>query len=201
MFTVGNDILDLYDPENIRTFSRKGIEKFFSDKEKKNAEKNLNEYPYQKLWTLKESIYKCMLKHGFRLGFSPAMINLDFQVDRDMVRSRANLNQIDYFAYCYIEDDFVVSLATNSEMSISRIKSFFVKNENLDLYTRIADKIIVQNALESGEIIKTKDNIPIFITDSGSKYLDLSFSNEGKYYYVSYLPELMDVSDCKYLIL
>lgn len=201
MFTVGNDILDLYDPENIRTFSRKGIEKFFSDKEKKNAEKNLNEYPYQKLWTLKESIYKCMLKHGFKSGFSPAIIDLDFRVEGDILHGRASINQIDYFAYSYIDGDFIVSIATNSENKLNLINSFFVNNKVGDVYQYIADKIKIQNSFESGTIFKTKNNIPVFAIEDGTEYLDLSLSNEGNCYLVSYLPKLMDISDCKYYIL
>jgi phosphopantetheinyl transferase (holo-ACP synthase) len=188
MTVIGNDIVNLSDISNKKSFTRKGIEKFYSTDELNLAETfpDLNLLPC--FWAMKESAYKCLMKKGLKKAFSPAKYACRIVIaDSEIYGSVTYENKKIWTKYT--EDGaFVRCIASNTKAKLHNIKSFHLHiNEHQDKSSKITNKLksIISRDIE----FYYKLNIPQIINKSLTKHIQISLSNENQLYFISVLPE------------
>jgi len=197
MIVIGNDLIDLSYTENLRTFSRKGIEKFFSVNENRFVEKLNKKYSYAFMWAIKESIFKCMIKLGSKKAMGQVKIINEIKILNNLWYGSTIVEENIYFYSCCLDKNYIKCVASNSIEAIEGIQSFVLTKNSVSVYDEIVEFIKRDFSVE--ELIKTTNNIPVLISKDKEKYLDISLSNEGNDYFVSYYPKLTDIEDCIYL--
>jgi phosphopantetheinyl transferase (holo-ACP synthase) len=197
MIVVGNDLINMSVPENLKTFSRKGINKFFSCNENVFVEELSSEYAYAHLWAMKESIYKCMMKFGSNKFLCQLKMINELKIVDNVWYGKVLGNDHNYFALCYLDNNSVKCVASNSLLALDVMQSFIITKSSVWVYDEIVAFLKQDFAIE--ELIKTRNNIPFIMSADKHKYLEISLSNEGNDYFVSYLPKLLDIVNCAYL--
>ncbi|MEA1872935.1 MAG: 4'-phosphopantetheinyl transferase superfamily protein [Bacteroidota bacterium] len=189
MIVIGNDIVKLSDAQNKRSFTRKGIEKFFTVEELDFAASYPDSNPLECLWAIKESAYKCLMKTGHNKAFSPAKYKCTIVQENSVFYAKINYQKKQFFAKCTEDDEFVRCVASNNKKILNFIKSFHIAiNRKEDRSEHITKKV---KHLVNQDIVftKSKNNIPFIITKDGKKQIEVSLSTEGSLNYVSILPE------------
>jgi phosphopantetheinyl transferase (holo-ACP synthase) len=189
MIVIGNDIVKLSDAQNKRSFTRKGIEKFFSVEEMDFAASFPDSNPLECLWAMKESAYKCLIKTGHKKAFSPAKFKCTITQENSVFYGEINYQDKRFFAKCTEDDEFVRCVASNNKEKLNRIKSFhitlYAKDNSSDVITKKVKTVINEDIV----FAKSTQNIPFIITKEGEKQIEVSLSHEGVLNYVSILPE------------
>ena len=137
MIVIGNDIVKLSDAQNKRSFTRKGIEKFFSVEEMDFATSFPDSNPLECLWAMKESAYKCLLKFGHNKAFSPAKYKCTIVQKNSVFYAEINYQDKRFYAKCTEDDEFVRCVASNNKEILNFIKSFHIalnRKENRSEY-------------------------------------------------------------------
>jgi phosphopantetheinyl transferase (holo-ACP synthase) len=189
MIVIGNDIVKLSDAQNQRSFTRQGIEKFFTIEEMDFVASYPDSNPLECLWAMKESAYKCLIKTGHKKAFSPAKFKCTINQENSVFYGEIHYQDKQFFAKCTEDDEFVRCVASNNKEKLNQIKSFHIalnaKENSADLITKKVKTVVNQDIV----FAKSKNNIPFIVTKDGQKQIEVSLSHEGRLNYVSILPE------------
>ncbi len=185
MIVIGNDLVNLKNPDNIRTMQRSGFEKFFHPDEIKYTESSKTCYAC--LWAIKEAAYKCILKMGYRVAFSPAKYKIEAQEHDAKLLGTVKYKNETLYLKCIEDGDFVRAVVSNDSQAVSMIKSIHLKNSD-NFQMQMVKRISAVTQYDNLTITKNQDNIPILYDNTKDNYLEISLSKEEDLYYVSVLP-------------
>ena len=192
MNLVANDIVDLNDPFNRRSFSnQRYLNKILTKKEIAFiSEHRVISHLPQIFWSAKEAAYKLMVKHGLKLRFNPACFevsaftNVGEYCDRVFSTITYNHHAINLQSSCtakYVHT-WVDSKYRNSEMKVKVI----TKKNREDAHSAVINDLSVHLKLAVGHLKIVKDcktNIPTFQIGKNKEIegFDFSLSHDGAF--------------------
>lgn len=188
MIVIGNDLVNLKNEANIRTINRPGFLKFFREDEIKDLKKENWISTLSCLWAVKESAYKCVLKLGYKVAFSPAKYKVNYQKHGSKMLGTVHYKNELFYIKCIEDGEFARAVVSNDEYCVHRIKSIHIKNTP-EIYQEIESKIARFTLDESLSLKKNPNNIPVIMNSERTRRLEVSLSKEEGLYYVSVFPE------------
>ncbi|GAB4279362.1 MAG: hypothetical protein Kow0068_03310 [Marinilabiliales bacterium] len=180
---IGNDIIDLTDSENIRSFSSlKYINKILNDTELYQIDKINIKYLPELFWTCKECAYKIMLKKGLNKAFSPKKFLVEL-INKDPFVLKVHYFNNTMSCKSLIYNNKYIHTWGGDSSSFYGIKTL-IKETQQQIIKHISEKI---NINEKRIIINKKNGIPFLVIKPENTTKEISFSHDGKYYASAWL--------------
>jgi len=196
---IGNDIIALNDPDNLRSFSNhRYLEKVFTQTERSFINEFEDPHLPQLFWTLKESVYKTLVKMGCRYRFCP--INLEIDTERIRFNQQIVV-QVSYKAHLIVAKafqfpDYIHSIAATDLNEIERInyKVFEIKPLQVGAQSHLVREFFIANYARdfsvSAEDLNIhsdyKTGVPAVVCNGIVCNIDLSFTHDGVYVAYAY---------------
>lgn len=176
---IGNDIVDFNDlPNNERSLSKAFLQKICANSEIETIfQSERPERTLWRIWSMKESAYKVILKKGAEPSFNPKKLETSI-IDQTIGQVSTKFGEIK--CQSKITQDFVHSIAFFSneisfclgEKKLMGNQSDFVRASLIEDYQRKYPHV-------RSPIIEMRDSIPYLITDFAT--VDVSLSHHGNY--------------------
>ena len=196
MISVGNDIIALDIIDAGRT-----IQPVFYSRILDPAEAamyaELSPLPFEQyvwlLWSIKESVYKCIKRVQPELRFSPRKIIVR-QIDRsDTYRSLVYFNSIPFYAESRVNDKFISTLATNDAgfdricWDVQQIAQTDPESQSQHVRSALLDRLQSFFPGDRLQIEKADAGFPVLVKNSTAVDLPISFSHHYNLVFYSFI--------------
>ena len=197
MISIGNDIiaLDLID-------AGRTIQPVFYSRILDPAEAamyaELSLLPFEQyvwlLWSIKESVYKCIKRAQPELRFSPRKIIVR-GIDRsdDTYRSLVYFNSIPFYAESQVNDKFISTLATNDARfdricwDVQQIGQTDSESQSQRVRSALLDRLKSFFPGDQLQIEKAEAGYPVLVKNSTAVDLPISFSHHHNLVFYSFI--------------
>jgi len=191
-FFIGNDVVDLCEKSNIRSFNKsRYLQKISISKEVELISDNLIKIPF--LWSAKEAAYKAVVKNisGIDIFFPKDFVIIDFEKRNQFIYSNVKYipAKIQVCIKTFIHHDYYHSIACNTFLNINKIKYSVEKlNFNIPLNESEQVRALLFSNLKTvsgyDDKLFTIDNqkkpYPMLIHPLNN-HIDISLSHDGNY--------------------
>ena len=198
MISVGNDIIALDIIDAGRTLQPVFYSKILDPVEREMyLEKDLSTLPFEQyvwlLWSIKESVYKCIKRKHTDLRFSPRKIIVR-RIDRsDTYRSLVYFNCISFYAESRVTDKFISTVATNDAgldkicWDVRQIEDTDPEAQSQRVRSAALDRLQSFFPGDQLQIEKAEAGYPVLVRNSTPTNLPISFSHHHNFVFYSFI--------------
>jgi phosphopantetheinyl transferase (holo-ACP synthase) len=188
MNVIGNDLVNLKNRDNINTIKRSGFRNFFTTDELHFADEHNGTKCLTCMWAIKGSAYKCIIKLGYKVAFSPAKYHITACCKNSKITGTVSYKNETLYIKCIEDGEFIRCIVSNNSEKVNQIKSIHLKNTS-HIYSDISSKISKFTNTNNLIFKKIQNNIPVIFNEQNTHFLEISLSKEDDLYFVSVLPE------------
>lgn len=194
MVFVGNDIVHLNDPKNLRVeISNRYLNKSFTPAEQETILKHKK--PSLELWrhwACKEAAYKILMKMGATTSFVPKSIEVQPYESRAELSMTANYQGINLYFVSEATQDYVFTYGSNLKDAVPLIHSKVGKgfeSEESALVRATLFQLISENCPEYStlEVVKNSNNIPLLFNNGARLPVDISLTHDYGFVAATYM--------------
>ena len=197
MISVGNDIIALDIIDAGRT-----IQPVFYSRILDPAEARLypgvSSLPFEHyvwlLWSIKESVYKCIKRTQPELRFSPRKIIVkQIDLSSDSYQSLVYFNSIPFYAESRVNDKFISTLATNNTRfdkicwDVRQIGQTDPESQSQQVRSILLDRLQSFFPGDQLQIDKAEAGYPVLVRNSTPTNLPISFSHHHDLVFYSFI--------------
>jgi phosphopantetheinyl transferase (holo-ACP synthase) len=199
MISIGNDIIALDLIDTGRT-----IQPVFYSRILDPAETamytELFSLPFEQyvwlLWSIKESVYKCIKRQYAELRFSPRKIivkHIDLSSDTNTYQSLVYFNSIPFYTESRVNDKFISTLATNDAefdkicWDVQQIGRTDPESQSQHVRQALLERLQSFFPGDRLQIEKAEAGYPVLIRNSSPTNLPISFSHHHNLVFYSFI--------------
>ena len=198
MISVGNDIVALDIIDAGRTIQPAFYSRILDPAEAGSySEEKFPALPFEQyvwlLWSIKESVYKCIKRAQPELRFSPRKIIVR-QIDRsDTYRSLVYFNSIPFYAESRVNEKFISTLATNDTgfdkicWDVQQIGQTDPESQSQQVRSALLDRLQSFFPGDQLQIEKADAGYPVLVRNSTPTNLPISFSHHHNLVFYSFI--------------
>jgi phosphopantetheinyl transferase (holo-ACP synthase) len=147
------------------------------------------------LWSIKESVYKCIKRKQPELRFSPRKIIIKQIRLSDTYRSLVYFNSMSFYAESRVNEKFISTLATNDEKfdgnticcGVRQILQTDPESQSQQVRSALLDRLQSFFPGDQLQIEKAQAGFPILVRNSTPTHLPISFSHHHNLVFYSFI--------------
>jgi len=197
VISVGNDIIALDIIDAGRTIQPVFYSRILDPAETRMYAE-LSSLPFEQyvwlLWSIKESVYKCIKRQHAQLRFSPRKIIVKhIDLSSDTYQSLVYFNSIPFYAESRVNDKFISTLATNDARfdkicwDVQQIGQTDPESQSQQVRSALLDRLQSFFPGDSLQIGKAEAGYPVLIRNSSVVDLPISFSHHHDLVFYSFI--------------
>jgi phosphopantetheinyl transferase (holo-ACP synthase) len=182
---LGNDVVDLSDPETLGARHPRFDARVFTDEERAAlAEARDPERLRWSLWAAKEAAYKCLKKLAPEIAFSPSRFAVRFETER---AGRVEFGDVSLRVALFVEGDALHAVATDGVDPERRVRRALVRraapgSASWAVRELAREAAAAQLGCDPAELSFSRDGrVPKLHRRGVRAGLDLSLSHHGRY--------------------